>query len=172
MRKWYGRMSMDNFELKPERKKVSRNSLVWNILTFLVLLGICALAYYFYTIFINPNSFLNPFPPAPLPTLYQTVTPTSTIIPRAATWTPTITIKPSPSRTKAPTWTLIPGMITPSLTLTETTPTTSPTSMPASAVITYQASTNFHTAENCNWLGGGGKELGADGTALQFQEIL
>ncbi len=163
---------MDNFELKPERKKGSRNSLVWNFLTLVVLLGICALAYYFYAIFNNPNSALNPFPPAPLPTLYQTVTPTITIIPRAATWTPTATIQPSPSRTKAPTWTPLPGMITPSVTPTGTTPTTSPTPMPASAVITYQASTEFHPAENCDWLGVGGKVLDADGTPLQFQEIL
>ncbi|MCX6035129.1 MAG: hypothetical protein NTV38_09155, partial [Chloroflexi bacterium] len=73
-------------ELKPERM-VNRKPLVWNLLTVGVLLGICCLAYYFLTIFNNPNSPLNPFPPAPLPTLYQTVTPTSTIILREATWT-------------------------------------------------------------------------------------
>lgn len=163
---------MDGFDLKPERKKGSRNSLIWNFLTLLALLGICGQVFYFYTIFNDPNSILNPFPPAPLPTLYQTITPTSTIIPRAATWTPTATMQPSPSRTKAPTWTPLPGMITPSGTSPETTQTISPTPMPATAEITYQASTDFHPAENCNWLGVGGKVLNADGTTLQFQEIL
>ena len=173
---------MDNFELKPERK-VNRKPLVWNLLTVGVLLGICCLAYYFLTIFNNPYSILNPFPPAALPTLYQTitpipsVTPTITIIPREATWTPTTTIQPLPSRTKAPTWTLLPAMITPTITLTppisttKGTPTITTTNMPASAVITYQPSTDFHPDKNCNWLGVAGKVLGPDGKPLTFQEI-
>ncbi len=168
---------MDNFELKPERNKANRKSLVWNILTVIVLLGICCLAYYFLTIFNNPNSPFNLFPPAPLPTLFQTDTPTSTIIPLESTWTPTPTIQPSPSRTKAPTWTLLPQMITPSvtptptMTPTEATPTITSTPMPASAVITYMASTAYHPSNNCDWLGVAGKVLGTDGKPLQFQEI-
>ena len=108
---------MDGFELKPERKKFNPRTMVWNILTVGALLGVCVLAYYFWTIFNNPNSFLNPFPPAQIPTVFQyiTDTPTSTIIPREATWTPTATTQASPSRTKAPTWTLLPEMITQSI---------------------------------------------------------
>ena len=82
---------MDNFELKPE-PKVKRKPVIWNILTILVLLLVICLAYYFTAIFINPNGAYNPFPPAPLPTLFKTSTPTATIIPLAATWTPTPTI--------------------------------------------------------------------------------
>jgi hypothetical protein len=37
---------------------------------------------------------------------------------QSSTWTPTQTIQPSPTRTKAPTWTLLPQMITPSITPT------------------------------------------------------
>jgi len=170
---------MDNFELKPERK-VNRKPLVWNLLTVGVLLGICCLAYYFLTIFNNPNSPLNPFPPAPLATLYQTVTPISTIIimPQPNTWTPTTTIQPSPSRTKAPTWTLLPQMITPSITPTpivtptEANPTITSTPMPVSAEITYMASTDFHPDKNCDWLGVAGKVLGTDGKPLQNQTVL
>jgi len=167
---------MDNFELKAERKG-TRKSLVWNLLTVVVLLGICGMAYYFLTIFNNPNSPLNPFPPALLPTLYQTVTPTSTIIPREATWTPTITIQPSPSRTKAPTWTLLPEMITPTITVTplitptDPIPSVTSTPMPVSAEITFMASTDFHPDKNCDWLGVAGKVLGTDGKPLQFQEV-
>jgi len=170
---------MDNFELKPERK-VNRKPLVWNLLTVGVLLGICCLAYYFLTIFNNPNSPLNPFPPAPLATLYQTVTPISTIIimPQPNTWTPTTTIQPSPSRTKAPTWTLLPQMITPSITPTpivtptEATPTITSTPMPVSAEITYLASTDFHPDKNCDWLGVAGKVLGTDGKLLQVNALI
>ena len=166
---------MDNFELKPERKKVNRKSLVWNFLTVGVLLGIFCLGYYFLTIFNDPNSPFNPFPPAaPLPTLFQTVTPTSTIIPQPNTWTPTITIQPSPSRTKAPTWTLLPQMITPStptITPTLPTPTITSTPMPVSAVITYLASTDFHPDNICDWSGVAGKVLGTDGKPLQYQQI-
>jgi len=169
---------MDNFELKPERKKINRKSLVWNILTVLVLLGICLLAYYFLTIFKNPNSPLNPFPPASLPTIYSTITSTSTIIPQEPTWTSTATIQPSPSRTKAPTWTYLPQMITPSITPTpaisptEPTTTITATPMPVSAKITYMASTDFHPDKNCAWFGIAGKVLGIDGTPLQFETVL
>jgi len=165
---------MDNFELKPERKKFNWKALVWNFLTLVVMLGICYLAYIFLTIFINPNSPINPFPPAPLPTLYlyESATPTITIIPREATWTSTMTIQPSPSRTKAPTWTLIPQMITPSITATEPTSTITITPMPASAKITYLASTEFHPDQKCDWLGVAGKVLGTDGKSLQYQTIL
>jgi hypothetical protein len=171
---------MDNFELKPERKKINRKSLVWNILTVLVLLGICLLAYYFLTIFKNPNSPLNPFLPAttvPTLTLYQTETLTPTIIPLEATWTSTATIQPLPSRTKAPTWTFLPQMITPSITptptsmSTEPTPTITTTPMPVSAKITYMASTDFHPDKKCDWFGVAGKVLGTDGTPLLYQEI-
>jgi len=168
---------MDEFELKPEPKKVNLKSLVWNILTVVMLLGIFCLAFYFLTIFNNPHSLLNPFPPAVLPTLYQTITPTSTIIPREATWTPTATIQPEPSRTKAPTWTLLPQMITLSITPTssvaptEAPPTIPSTPFPASAAITYQASTEFYPDKNCDWLGVAGKVMGTDGTPLKVQEI-
>jgi len=169
---------MDNFELKPERKTFNWKPLVWNLLTLVVLLGSCFLAYFFLTIFNHPNSPLNPFPPASLPTLYQTITPTFTLIPREPTWTPTTTVQPSPSRTKAPTWTLLPEMITPSITDTPTLAPTEPTQtitstpMPVSAKITYLASTDFHPEKNCNWSGVAGKVLGTDGKPIQFLEIL
>jgi hypothetical protein len=169
---------MDNFDLKPEKKKFNWKSLVWNVLTVVVLLGTCYLAYIFLTIFSNPYSNLNPFPPAPLPTLYQTATPTFTPIPQEATWTPTDTIQPSPSRTKAPTWTLLPQMITksitPTLAVTPTEPMTSLTAtpMPASAKITYVSSKDFLPDKNCNWMGVAGKVLEPDGKPVQFLEIL
>jgi hypothetical protein len=170
---------MDNFDLKPE-PRAKRNPLLWNLLTVVVLLGICGLVYFFFTIFSNPYSRLNPFPPQPTPTNYQTITPTITIIQLPPTWTYTPTTQPSPSRTKAPTWTALPGLISPTVTdtpetptptpITET-PTTTPTPMPASVVITDVASTTIHADSTCNWIGVGGKVLDANGKDLQFQTI-
>jgi hypothetical protein len=168
---------MDNFELKSEQKKVNLRPLIWNFLTLMVLLSTCGLAYFFLTIFQDPYSPFNFFPPAPLPTLFQTSTPTSTMIQHPSTWTPTLTAMPSPSRTKAPTWTFLPQMVTPSITSTnsiestETTPTLIITPMPGSYEITYVASTDFHPDSNCNWMGVAGKVLGTDGQPLPFQEI-
>jgi hypothetical protein len=167
---------MDNFELKPE-PKVKRKSVIWDILAIVVLLGVCYLLYFFTAIFINPNAAYNPFPPAPLPTLYQTATSTPTIIPQPPTWTPTQTIQPLPTRTKAPTWTLVPVVVTPTVTMTPTTapivdtPTISTTIMPASAVISYEASTTIHLILACNWMGIGGKVMDADNKPLTFQTV-
>ena len=167
---------MDNFELKPEPKE-KRKSPIWNILTVLVLLGTCGVLYYFVTIFINPNTRLNPFPPVPLPTKFQTATFTFTVKPLEPTWTSTATIAPSPSRTKAPTWTLLPELITPEFTYTPTetpdmgTATISPTPMPASAEVTYIASTDAHPNAACDWSGVGGKVLDVDGKPVAFQTV-
>lgn len=167
---------MDNYTLRPE-PKVRRKSPILNILTVVVLLAVCGLAYYFLTIFIHPNSPLNPFPPVPLPTSFQTETPTFTLIPLESTWTSTVTLKPSPSRTKAPTWTILPEVITPSITDTSTNPpitdtlTITPTPMPASADITYQASTTVHADSACNWMGVGGKVLDAGKKPLLYQAV-
>jgi hypothetical protein len=105
---------MDGFELEPVRKKVKPRVMIFNLLTVLVLLSVGCLVIYFITIFFNPYSVLNPFPPLALPTLYETPTSTSTVMPQPSTWTPSPTINPSPTRTKAPTWTLLPEMVTPS----------------------------------------------------------
>jgi hypothetical protein len=165
-----GDRMMDNFELKPE-PKVKRKPIIWNILTVIAILGTLCLLYYFIAIFISPNSTYNPFPPALLPTLFQTNTPTSTIIPQPPTWTPTETIQPTPTRTKAPTWTLLPQMITPSSTGTQATSTITTTAMPATVDITYATSTDLLPDTNCNWQGVGGKVIGPDGNPLAFQVV-
>jgi len=167
---------MDNFELKAE-PKVKRKPVIWNILTIFVLLGICGFVYYFTSVFINPTSAYNPFPPVPTPTFYQTPTFTATIILQPATWTPTPTTSPLPTRTKAPTWTSVPLVVTPSITMTPTvtpiigTATITPTAMPASADISYEASTSMHADLACNWMGVGGKVMGADNKPLPFQTV-
>ena len=131
---------MDNFELKTE-PKVKPKPVIWNILTVIVLLGACGLAYLFLTIYQNPTMLPASLLPAELPTLYLTPTPTPTIILQPSTWTPTLTLQPSATRTKAPTWTAVAALISPTITMTPTntpvvdTPIITGTAMPASANI-------------------------------------
>ena len=164
---------MDGFELKPERK-VGGSAAIWNVLTVFVLAVMFIVVLYFLILFIFPRSPLNPFPPALLPTSFQSPTPTNTYIPLESTWTPTATLLPSPSRTKAPTWTLPSELVTPPTptdTLVAPTITATSTLMPAFASISYIASTKYRPDKNCNWLGVGGYVLGSDGKPLQFQEV-
>jgi hypothetical protein len=163
--------------------KAGRRPLIWNLLTLIVVLGLLGVACYYLTIFMNPYSPLNPFPPGMLPTVFSTATPTITPLGLEATWTPTLTLAPSPSRTTAPTWTPLAILITPSVTATfpatdtlssspvPSTATDTPTPMPALATITYAASTIVHADSGCNWLGVGGQVLDAQGKPLLSQEV-
>jgi hypothetical protein len=166
---------MDNFELKPEPKPKPK-FVIWNILTVIVLLGTCGLAGFFLAVYQNPALLPAGFLPAAIPTLYQTPTPTATIILQPSTWTPTLTLPPSPTRTKAPTWTSVSALITPSITITPTPAimapaTTTGTAMPASYVISYQASTTTHPDLACKWMGVGGTVMDVNLKPLQFQTI-
>lgn len=82
---------------------------VWDILSVLVLIGAVIVAAVVGTIFMNPYSSVNPFPP---PTLVPTIDiPTSTPTPvrLPATWTPVpvLTETPRPTGTPFPTATLV-----------------------------------------------------------------
>jgi hypothetical protein len=172
---------MENFELKPEPKEKQKSAIlkiptIWNILTVIVLLGICVLAYFFLAVYQNPAMLPSSLLPAVIPTAYHTPTPTATIILQPPTWTPTLTLQPSPTRTKAPTWTSVAELITPSITVTSAatpvvTVASTGTAMPASYVITYQASTATHPDLACNWMGIGGTVMDASNKPLQFQTI-
>src|SRR5512135_2940458 len=79
----------------PEKPKGSSSRTIYNVLTILALLASLCLCLIFASIFINPNSALNPFPP---PTqVGQLILPTATWTPLQlpATWTPTVTYMPS-----------------------------------------------------------------------------
>lgn len=166
---------MDNFELKTE-PIAKRKPVIWNILTVIVLLGICVLAYFFLSVYQNPAVLPSSFLPAVIPTAYQTPTSTATIILQPPTWTPTLTLQPSPTRTKAPTWTSVAALITPTITLTPiatpvATAANTGTALPASYVITYQASTTTHPDLACKWMGVGGTVMDVNNKPLQFQTI-
>jgi len=165
---------MDSFNQKPARRKTGSRNLIWNILTVVLLLSTGCVGYYYYTIYTNPFSSLNPFPPVVLPTLFETSTPTITPQQLEPTWTFTATLAPSPTRTRAATWTPLPGMITPTITDTPQatdTPMASATPALASVSITYKASTDVHPSSACKWLGVGGQVLDKNNKALPYQTI-
>ncbi len=160
--------------LQPDPARKRKRAFLWNLMTIFVLLGIACLVWYFVTVYRDPRFFLNPFPPEPSPTVYYTVTSTITPLQQPPTWTPTATIKPTSTRTRAPTWTPLPGQRseTPSPTITETlTPSITSTAMPAVAEITYHPSTDVYPEKGCDWLGVGGAVFGTDGSPLQFQTV-
>ncbi len=166
---------MDSFDFKPEKRVVPRKKgMIWYILTVLLLIGIACLGYFYISIFLNPASPLNPFPPRPTATLYSTETATITPLQLPATYTPSQTMGRSPTRTKAPTWTPLPNMVTPTITETPTDtlePSITPTPGLAIANISYMASTQFFPDSSCQWLGVGGQVFDAKGKPLSNQTI-
>jgi hypothetical protein len=168
------KVKMTQPELTPEQVRKRKRSLLWNFMTVLTLLCMAGLVYYFVTLYRNPGSPFNLFPPIPTATVYYTPSNTITPLQQPSTWTPTATIQPSSTRTKASTWTLLPELMsaTPSLAATETlTPSLTTTAMPAQAEITYFPSTELYPTRNCDWFGVGGTVLDTEGNPLQFQTI-
>jgi hypothetical protein len=153
------------------RKK--KKSFIWNLVTILVLLATACLLFYFITIFRNPGSQLNLFPPVPTPTVFFTATPTITPIQLPATWTPTLTASPASTRTRASTWTMLPGFASdtftpqPSFTITPENTSTSPVSV----TITYHPGTDIYPDSACNWMAIGGSIVDTDGTPLLFYPV-
>ena len=77
---------------------------VWDILSIVVLVASFIIIGVVLVIFGNPNSSLNPFPPATFPPMIDIPTATATPVVLPATWTPTVVISPTPR----PTGTFIP----------------------------------------------------------------
>lgn len=76
----------------------SKSDLIWNVLSFLVLAAIIGAGVIFLTIFTNPNSALNPFPPFTMPEVIVLPTNRPTF---PATWTATYA-PPTATATVAP----------------------------------------------------------------------
>jgi hypothetical protein len=165
---------MDSYEFSdapqpPPRRKTS--TLLWNVLTILVLVTILCVVSIFFLIFVDPNSNLNPFPP---PTLFPsmapptfTVTPRFTLIP---SWTPT-NINPlvvnNSQATETPITTSIPTKIP---TSAEQTATSHPGGF---AFVVQQGSpsaiawTTFHPDAGCDWTGVAGQATSLNGEAVR-----
>jgi hypothetical protein len=165
---------MDNFDPKP-----NRSALVWTILSILVLVAILILVGIFGMIFFNPYSSLNPFPPAPLPTLMTYPTATITPLPLPATYTPTRTIEPTATPTNLPTWTPVPsftpfvlGSVTPAFG-TQVTASKTPISsgMPFEASLDNVGSSYYHPESGCNWMGVAGQAVDMNNSPVLYLTI-
>ena len=166
---------MDAFDFREApQARTGRDPLaiLWNILTVLALLAAVIVGVLFLIIFLKPQSSLNPFPPAALPTTYKfaIATSTPTYIPPPLTWTPTatslptITPTPRPTHTPRPTYTP-PGL--PTMTPTQEVVVTSDFSFVVQEGNPVAISSSaFHPEIGCNWMGVAGQVLDMSGQAV------
>lgn len=159
---------MEIFEPKP-----NRSDMIWNALSILVVLAIVGLVLFFGSIFLNPNTSLNPFPPAALPTALTYPTATITPLPLPVTYTPTLTLQPSATKTLLPTWTPIPSF-TPFFIGTPATSTAtlaSNSGVPFEATITHVGSDYYHPDAGCNWMGVAGQAVDMNNSPVLYLTI-
>ena len=98
-----------DFEEPKEKRRSSTGTIILNILTILLLLGVVCVACSFVSVFLFPYIPLNPFPPPTLPVAvgFPTITPTPReVLP--PTWTPLPTEPPTETPVPRPTATLPP----------------------------------------------------------------
>ena len=165
---------MDGYEFSeakelPRRKR--RSGLVWNVLTILVLFTTLCVVSVFFLIYVDPNSNLNPFPPATSnPAL---ITATATVVPRftlVPSWTPTsviiqVTDTPEPPQASIVTTGVIenPTSVGPVI----------EGSINESAFALQQGSPSaitgaqFHPDAGCNWSGIAGQAMSLNGEAVR-----
>ena len=157
-------------------KGLDKTDLIWNIFSVLTLVAILITGIVFLSIFVNPQSGLNPLPPATMPSLVVTITPTPTpknILP--PTWTPLPSNTPLPTGAAAPLPTETPA---PKETLSQT-----ETSAPTPTVIAeepfvLQAGSpiylqNFaHQEAGCQWFGVAGQIFDVSGTPIIDSSVI
>ncbi len=176
---------MDTFDYQdPYQTKNRTSNLIWNVLTTLVLLAAVVLAGVIVSIFLNPFSGLNPFPPPTVPALLQlpTLTPTPLVI-FEPTWTPVPSLTPTATFTPRPTETLIPTetpfpLLTPTEASTSSAPASSMPFVVAQGSPVAISSAAFYPELGCNWLGVAGQVLDlsgapvATGVVIQLSGVL
>lgn len=167
---------MDAFDYKDEiAPSRSPAGLVLTVISVIALVGVVCVGVVFLVIFFNPQSSINPFPPATLPALAQFPTPTPTpqnVLP--PTWTPAATTVPSdtpqPSPTPIPTDTPTQEPQVAQATPTEGTPapTVESGGMPYEI---QQGDPSYiknigHPDLGCNWTGVAGQATGMNGAPV------
>lgn len=134
--------------------KKGKNDNLFNIFSIVFVLTNLCLCVVFYTIFTNPYTIINPFPPnTPIP---PTETPTITPIQPEATWTLSPSPVPTKTNTPRPTFTIQPTN-TPPILVTPNTPTITPsptrtvrpTGVPYANTVRLLDSTTFRPETSC-----------------------
>ena len=163
---------MDAFDYADAQKAPSRSmsSLVWNILTILVLLSAICIGVVFFMLYTNPNSSLNPLKPIPMDTAIVLPTSTHTPRPLPPTWTLTPSPTPAPTNTPRPTNTFAPTLTT----IGEATDTPGPTSTPGPMSFELQPGDPqaiparvYHPGIGCNFMGVSGQALDVRDNAVE-----
>lgn len=170
---------MDSFDFAdPSYRKRRTSNLVWNVLTVLVLLATVALAGVFGSLFINPYSGLNIFPPPTLPAAIALPTSTPTpIVVFEPTWTPvpsltpTATSTPQPTATPEPTETAFP-LFTPTNTAEGAPPSASMPFVVAQGSPVAISSVTFHPEAGCSWMGVAGQVLDLSGAPVSTGVVI
>jgi len=158
---------MDAFDYTepPSRPKINFGKIIWNFLTVVVILATLIVGTVFLTIFINPYTSLNIFPPPTRSPLLElpTATPTPKELPPS--WTPEATGTLPPTDTPGPTST---PTVTSTPEATETPDEPTPTATPLPYALqagspTPINSTIFHPDLGCNWMGVAGQVFSLNG---------
>ncbi|MDD5370826.1 MAG: hypothetical protein PHQ40_17225, partial [Anaerolineaceae bacterium] len=160
----------------------ARNDTIWNILTFLVLLGTMCMVGAFAVIYLSPNWFFNPFPPVKLPEAAALPPATSTSA-FPSTWTPTVTQEPAATNTpqpETPTETPYIAPTQPPLEVTPLPPAVEGNPTQPGSVYPFELrgqlasvmSTIIYPDKGCNWLGVGGQVFDLQGAPLVGASVL
>jgi hypothetical protein len=170
---------MDAFELNEQDRPTRKiSSIIWNVLTVLVLLMVLCLGVFFLMILLNPKTPMNLFPPPTLPATISLPTATSTSqFALPPTWTPEPTREPTATDTPPPTHTPFPTETPFSLfTLTPTLPgaTATPAEFPfvvGPGTPVGTSSLAFHPDAGCNWMGVAGQVFDLSGAPVSGQQV-
>jgi hypothetical protein len=163
---------MTSFDFKDEPShSQSIGTIVLYALSILALIGVLCVACFFISVFTNPYSSFNPFPPPTLPVLASlpSETPTAIVITLPPSWTPTITAIPSLTSTLQPTSTLPP---TPTPVNLSPTPTVTETKPPSGYAFEIREGSPmaipniYHPELGCTWMGVGGQVVDANGAPV------
>ena len=92
----------DNFDFDGKQKAASQRAPleIWDRLSILVLMITACIGLYFLLIFVNPNSSINLFPPAPHGPAFSTLT--ARPLQPSATWTASPIVEVTPTKTPGP----------------------------------------------------------------------
>lgn len=171
---------MDEFDYR-DQTQPARNigAIVFNVLTVLALLATLSLGGLILTVFLNPNSAFNPFPPPTLPAALEL--PTLTPTPRGVlppTWTPQPTLIPTTTSTSAPSQTPTAGLtatafplFTPSGDPATPTPGGPPYMLAQGSPVTL-SSVAFYPDLGCNWSGVAGQVMDLNGAPVSTGIII
>jgi hypothetical protein len=172
---------MDEFDYT-DQDRPARNiaAIVWNALTVVALIAAVCLGGLFLSIFLNPTSSLNLFPPPTLPPALAL--PTATPTPRGVlppTWTPQPTTPPTETPVPLPTDTptLQPtetpfALFTPAGTQPgEATPGGLPYALATGSPVAL-SSVAFHPDKGCDWMGVAGQVVDPDGAPVSTGIII